>query len=601
MPYPLLLLALALAAPPAAPEAAPPPAIAPEKAVVVHANVALAVVTLTLLCGLAVVWVAILRHRVRRQLEQIRQQLEHEATLEARYRDLFEGAGDAVWVTDRDGRIVALNRAGEKLLGISRDEVVGRPIADFIAPAEADLTRASRVSTFGAPYELTIVPRSGHPAVVVEVSARVLPDGGVQTIARNVTERKRLQERVQRVQKLEAIGRLAGGIAHDFNNLLTVINGSAETLRDRLPQGSPARALAEEVLNAGGRAANLTRQLLAFSRQRFVAPTPLDLNKAVAGTAGLLRRLIGEDVTLVTELDPATPWVLAETGMIEQILMNLAINARDAMPGGGTLTIRTAAAPGGLARLTVADTGVGMDEATQAKVFEPFFTTKPVGQGTGLGLATVYGAVQTLGGIIRFTSEPGKGTVFEIDLPALAERDNHPAATPAGEPDPPPQASDPPTGASNPLPGPSDPTPLPAPAETWGRPYTLLLAEDDEAIRGLARTALEEQGLTVLTAEDGPAALKVIRGHEGPLHLLITDVMMPNMTGAELAELARADRPGLKVLYVSGYSADSVPWPDGHPGASDFISKPFTPTELVAKVRRVLRQYDPLPTSSSGS
>jgi two-component system cell cycle sensor histidine kinase/response regulator CckA len=603
MPMPLTLLAIALAAPPTGPEPAPLPraveavqagfaAGRPDHGVTARTGlvaqspvddplsareqVGLVIAGLVVLVGvyfLATVWVVTLRNRVRRQTEQIRRQLEHEAALEARYRDLFEGAGDAVWVTDRDGRIVALNRAGEALLGLSRDEAVGRRIAEFIPPSEADLARASQVSRLGAPFELTVVPRSG-PAAVVEVSSRVLPDGGVQTIARNVTERKRLQDRAQRVQKLEAIGRLAGGIAHDFNNLLTVINGTAEALRDLLPPGTPERALADEVLDAGGRAANLTRQLLAFSRQRFVAPAPLDLNRAVAGTAGLLRRLVGEDVRLVTELAPDTPWVLAEAGLIEQVLMNLAVNARDAMPDGGTLTIRTARAADGAARLTVADTGVGMDEATQARVFEPFFTTKPVGQGTGLGLATVYGVVQSLGGAIRFTSEVGKGTAFEIDLPALADRDR-PAAPP----------------------GVSEPTPVPPTGGAWGKPYTVLLVEDDEAVRALARGVLEAQGLTVLTAEDGLAALAASRSHPGPLHLLVTDVEMPNMTGAELAEQARAVRPDLKVLFISGYPPDEGPWADGPAERPDFVRKPFTPTELAAKVREVLRRQDPLPAA----
>ncbi len=601
---PLTLLALALAAPPTGPEPAPPPraveafqaAVAagrPDHGVTARTGlvaqspeddplsameqVGLVIAGLVVLVGvyfLATVWVVTLRNRVRRQTEQIRRQLEHEAALEARYRDLFEGAGDAVWVTDRDGRIVALNRAGEALLGLSQDEAVGRRIAEFIPPSEADLARASQVSRHGAPFELTIVPKTG-PAAVVEVSSRVLPDGGVQTIARNVTERKRLQDRAQRVQKLEAIGRLAGGIAHDFNNLLTVINGTAEGLRDRLPPGSPERALADEVLDAGGRAANLTRQLLAFSRQRFVAPAPLDLNRAVAGTAGLLRRLVGEDVQLVTELAPDAPWVLAEAGLIEQVLMNLVVNARDAMPDGGALTIRTAKAPDGAARLTVADTGVGMDEATQARVFEPFFTTKPVGQGTGLGLATVYGVVQTLGGAIRFTSEVGKGTAFEIDLPALPDRDR-----PADGP-----------------PGVSEPTPVPPTGGAWGKPYTVLLVEDDEAVRALARDILEAQGLTVLAAEDGPAALAAGRSHPGPLHLLVTDVEMPNMTGAELAEQARAVRPDLKVLFISGYPPDEGPWADGPAERPDFVRKPFTPAELAAKVREVLRRQDPLPAA----
>ncbi|HET6572587.1 MAG TPA: ATP-binding protein, partial [Fimbriiglobus sp.] len=497
-----------------------------------HRRAALAAAALAGLCILGTVWVGTLRHRVRSQTEQMRRQLEHESVLDARYRDLFEGAGDAVWVTDRDGSIVALNRAGEALLGLTRDEAMGRRIAEFIPPDEAGLARASQVTRLGVPYELTVVSLTGTTAVV-EVSSQVLPDGGVQTIARNVTERKRHQDRAQRVQKLEAIGRLAGGIAHDFNNLLTVINGSAELLRDRLPEGEPTRALADEVLDAGNRAANLTRQLLAFSRQRFVAPAPLDLNETVAGTAGLLRRLIGEDVTLVTELSPDAPWVLAEAGLIEQVLMNLAINARDAMPKGGTLTVRTAAAPGGLARLTVVDTGVGMDEATQARVFEPFYTTKPVGQGTGLGLATVYGVVQTLGGVIRFTSERGRGTVFEVDLPALdrgqesevggqrsevggqrsevggqrTEVRGQNDGQPLSDLRPPTSDLCPPTSDSPPGPDLAAPTPIPNTLGAWGRPYTVLLVEDDESVRGLTRSILEDQGLTVLTAEDGPAAL----------------------------------------------------------------------------------------------
>jgi signal transduction histidine kinase len=479
------------------------------------------------------------------------------------------------------------------LLGLPQGDAIGRPIADFIPPDEAGLARASQVSRLGAPFELTVVSQTGSPAVV-EVSSQVLPDGGVQTIARDVTERKRHEDSAHRVQKLEAIGRLAGGIAHDFNNLLTVINGSAEILRDRLPDGEPARALAEEVLDAGNRAANLTRQLLAFSRQRFVAPAPLDLNQVVSGIAGLLRRLIGEDVQLVADLAPDAPWVLAETGLIEQVLMNLAVNARDAMPRGGTLTIRTAKAPGGLARLTVADTGVGMDEATQAKVFEPFFTTKPVGQGTGLGLPTVYGVVQTLGGVIRFTSARGRGTTFEVDLPALASEGREPASGVRRPDDSADGRLRPPGSCSL-----SEPTPLPNSLSTWGKPYTVLLVEDDDAVRGLAQSILENQGLTVRTASDGPAALAACRERpDDPLHLLITDVVMPRMSGTELAEEVLTEKPGLKVLFMSGYTADEAPGVDGPAARWDFVHKPFTPAELTAKVREVLRRTDTAPVET---
>jgi CheY-like chemotaxis protein len=331
--------------------------------------------------------------------------------------------------------------------------------------------------------------------------------------------------------------------------------------------------LAADIRDAGTRAADLTRQLLAFSRRRFVAPAPLDLNAVVAATANLLRRLLGGNVELVTVLDPDLPAVTAETGLIEQILLNLAVNARDAMPEGGMLTIRTERAPTGAARLTVSDDGVGMPPDVQARVFEPFFTTKPVGQGTGLGLATVYGAVQTLGGAVRFSSAVGRGTTFEIDLPAA-------------DGSPPPSSTEPPDPASS------------------VRPATVLLVDDEDAVRALVRDVLTGQGMTVLSAADGPAALNLAAEYRGAIDVLVSDVRMPQMSGWDLAARVQAARPEVKVVLMSGYAGADTPPPI--PGAQEwaFLQKPFTPADLTGKVRDVLRPpggsklHAPLPDGS---
>jgi PAS domain S-box-containing protein len=499
----------------------------------------------------ALAWAVLLRRIVRRQTALIHRQLLVEKQLEAGYRDLFDHAGDAVWVTDAAGRLTDLNNAAEKLFGLPKARAVGRPVSDFLSPSQAGLVRDSVVARADAPFELTVRPASG-PAVVVEAASRVLPGGGVQTTGRDLTERKKLQDRVQRVQKLEAVGRLAGGLAHDFNNLLTVINGNAELAAGLLPADSPARDLIAEVQAAGVRAAGLTRQLLSFSRQRFVALTRVDLNRVLADITPLLQRMAGPKVKLVVDPAADLPRVSADVGMVEQVLMNLVVNARDATPAGGTITVTTARLPAGGARLTVADTGVGMDEATQARVFEPFFTTKEVGQGTGLGLATVYGIVQTLNGAVRFTSAVGVGTTFEIDLP--------PATEPVGRHDTPP-VTEPSAGV-------------------------VLLVEDEPSVRAFAAGVMEAAGLTVLQAEDGDSALRLLADTPGPVDVLLTDVVMPGMTGREVAAAVKKVRPGVRVVYMSGYPGDAGPT------AADggvYVSKPFNPAELLAKVKSVMR------------
>ena len=387
----------------------------------------------------------------------------------------------------------------------------------------------------------------------------------------DITERKQLEEQFHQAQKMEAVGRLAGGVAHDFNNLLTAILGSADLVLDSLTAGVPEREEVEEIRKAAVRAADLTRQLLAFSRQQVIAPTVLNPNGVVANMDKLLRRLLGEDVELRTVLAPDLAAVKADPSQLEQIVLNLAVNARDAMPNGGKLTIETQnveldqeyvrghlwAQPGPYVMLAVSDTGVGMDAATQSRIFEPFFTTKEQGKGTGLGLATTYGIVKQSGGWIWVYSEPGHGTSFKIYLPRVAE-----AAAPAA------------------------PSPVP-PLSVRGS-ETVLLVEDDEMIRKLVQKVLKANGYAVLVAASGRDAERVAEQHEGPIDLLMTDVVMPGLSGREVARRLSAARTGIRVLYLSGYTDDAIV----HHGVLDpgvaFLQKPFTPAVLGRKVREVL-------------
>jgi two-component system cell cycle sensor histidine kinase/response regulator CckA len=382
-------------------------------------------------------------------------------------------------------------------------------------------------------------------------------------------ERRRLEERLRQSQRLEAIGRLAGGVAHDFNNLLTAITGYNDLLRQQLDRADPRRRYADEVAKASDRAAALTHQLLAFSRKQVLSAIVVDLNAVVADSVSLLRRLIGEDVELVTHLDPQLARVKADPGQIQQVIMNLAVNARDAMPEGGTLTLETAnveldeafarehvpTIPGAYAMLAVCDTGAGMTADTQAHLFEPFFTTKAAGEGTGLGLATVYGIVKQSGGYIWADSAPGQGSAFRVYLPPVDE--------------------------------PLDPPATPGAAPERGT-ETILLVEDENQVRLLVRDVLRGHGYTVLEASSGGAALRVHRQHGGAVHLLITDVIMPGMNGPQLADHLTSSHPDLPVLYISGYA--------NQPAMNRLLAgkrclllhKPFTPDTLLAKVRELL-------------
>jgi signal transduction histidine kinase len=381
-----------------------------------------------------------------------------------------------------------------------------------------------------------------------------------------------LEEQLRQAQKMESIGRLAGGVAHDFNNLLTVIGGYTQLMLVRIPPGDDLRKDVEEVAKAGERAASLTSQLLAFSRKQIIAPAVLNLNDAISETRKLLGRLIGEDIELVTVLDPNLGNAKADPGQIEQVIMNLAVNARDAMPKGGKLALSTGNAvldesyvkenpdshAGPHVFLSVSDSGIGMDSETLSHLFEPFFTTKEQGKGTGLGLSTVFGIVKQSGGSIRVQSEPGHGTTFKVYLPRV----DQPAA-PARK----------------------------AVASLAAAPKgteTVLLVEDEEAVRRLTHAVLRRNGYKVLVAGDGEEALRTLQQHQGPVHLLLTDVVLPRMGGREVALQVSQLRPEIRVLFTSGYS-DRAFGENGtlEPGMA-FLPKPFTPEELLRNVREIL-------------
>lgn len=384
------------------------------------------------------------------------------------------------------------------------------------------------------------------------------------------------EAQLRQSQKMEAVGRLAGGVAHDFNNLLTVITGYSQLVLGRLGPTDPLRSPIEEIQRAGDRAATLTSQLLAFSRRQVLAPKTLDLNKVVGDMGGMLRRLLGEDIELLTVLQPGLGIVRADPGQFEQVIMNLAVNARDAMPKGGKLILETTnvtlgrnpgqepivTEPGPYVVLTVKDTGCGMDSEVQSHLFEPFFTTKEEGKGTGLGLSTVYGIVKQSGGSVEVHSEPGKGTSVQIYLPQIAVETK--VAEPRQVPVKPPSGSE-----------------------------TVLLVEDEAMIRTMVGTVLRLHGYLVLEARDGPDALRVAREHAGPIHLLLTDVVMPGMSGREVAERLVSVRRDLKVLYMSGYTIEAMAHHGLSDAATEFIQKPFTPNALAQKVSEALGKSRP--------
>jgi PAS domain S-box-containing protein len=483
---------------------------------------------------------------------------------------------------DREGRAVRVNREFERVLGWSAEEA--RRI-DLAAACYPDPEHRRQVAEFiaastGGWGEFRTRTRDGRTVDTVWANVR-LSDGTILGVGEDVTERRRLEQQFRQAQKIEAVGRLAGGVAHDFNNLLAVITGYAELALLQLGEDHPAAAKIREALKAGARGAALTGQLLAFSRRQVLEPKRVDLNALVANMEGMLRRLIGEDVELAVRLHPDLGTVRVDPGQIEQALMNLAVNSRDAMPRGGTLTLETAntdaaellatahwkVEPGAYVRLSVADTGAGMDAATLARLFEPFFTPKPTGEGPGLGLAMAYGFVKQSGGHILVESAVGRGTTFRIYLPRVA--------------------------------GSAPPSVTAFPDEAAGGHETILLVEDQDVVREVTRQMLAALGYQVLAAESPEAALALADRHPGPIHLLLTDVVMPRLSGRDLARRLTAAHPDTRVLFMSGYTSDVL----GRQGvelASDvvLIEKPFKVEELGRKVREVLRRRPP--TSAGG-
>jgi two-component system, cell cycle sensor histidine kinase and response regulator CckA len=495
---------------------------------------------------------------------------------EERYRLLFEKNPEPMWVFDEKTlAFLAVNEAACRHYGYSHEEFLGMTIRD-IRPAEDVPALLKQIAGESRNHEEAGVwrhRRKGGTVIEVEITSDKLIFGEREAqlvLASDVTEKRQLEEQFRQAQKMEAVGQLAGGVAHDFNNVLTAILGYGSLLASRLASDASGREEVEEILRAAERAAALTRQLLAFSRRQVLEPVVLSINELITNFEKMLGRLIGEDVNLVTRLEPSLGNVLADAGQIEQVIANLVVNARDAMPQGGKLTIETANAdldeayaqrhatvrPGRYVMVAVSDTGTGMDAETQAHIFEPFFTTKEKGKGTGLGLSTAYGIVKQSGGSIWVYSEPGKGTTFKVYLPRVEE------AAPAA----PPRSSD----------------SLPALGTE-----TILIVEDEPAVRSLSRQVLERSGYHVLEAGDGESALELVRAHPEPIHLLLTDLVMPDMGGTELASRLQDKHPAIRVLFMSGYTDDGVVRNGMLGSGRAFLQKPFTPAMLVRKIRDV--------------
>src|SRR5687768_15946544 len=494
---------------------------------------------------------------------------------EERHRLLFEENPIPLLVIDAATlTFLAVNAAAVRQYGYSQEEFSRLSIADIRPPEDVPLALARAAAPVGVrtrrsgPYRHQ---RKDGSILLVDIVSRDFIFGGREArlvLAIDVTEQRHLEDQLRQSQKIEAVGQLAGGIAHDFNNLLTIIKGNVELALHQLPGGVPLRNDLEQVAHAASRAALLTRQLLAFSRKQVLTPAVLDLNEVVSDAQRMLRRVIGEDITFVTELAPAVSRVTADRGPIEPALVNLVVNARDAMPAGGVLTVATADVdlspgdaasrgilPGPYVTIRVRDTGIGMDDATRSRIFEPFFTTKPVGRGTGLGLATVYGVVHQSGGFVTVDSAPGDGSTFTVYLPRTARMEVSGAA------------------------------PVPGTIERGSE--TILLVEDEDEVRVVARRVLVEAGYTVIEAANAAEAIEVFDRSPNAIAMLVSDVVMPGLNGHELSQILRHRAPQLRTLFVSGYSFDARGDSSGFDDAS-FLPKPYDPSELARRVRSIL-------------
>jgi two-component system cell cycle sensor histidine kinase/response regulator CckA len=487
---------------------------------------------------------------------------EHDAVVQ-RLAAIVERSSDAIFTFDADGVITSWNSAAERIYGYAAEEILGRPLAAISSNGELMVSEFVARVAGGETVtrEGTAVRKDGRKVDTFYTAFPLAEGGGV--IARDVTERRRLEEQLRQSQKMEAVGQLAGGVAHDFNNLLTVITGYGDLARAIIGDGAGAKELAE-IEKAAQRAASLTQQLLAFSRRQIVNPEVLDLNEVVGGLLPMLQRLIGEDIAVITRFGNDLPPVHADMGQLEQVVMNLAVNARDAMPDGGALTIETAeetidldGEPVRCVCIAVSDTGVGIEPEALPHIFEPFYTTKPVGEGTGLGLATVHGAVTQSGGRVTVDSEPGRGTTFRVYLPATQAAQESHDDSPEGE------------------------------RQLRGS-ETLLVCEDEQGVRDLLERLLTRAGYRVLCASRPREALALAREEPAAIHGLVTDVIMPDMPGPELARHLQGMRPGMRTLFLSGYTADTVHRRGNLPPGSAFLEKPFDRVSLLRTVRELL-------------
>jgi two-component system, cell cycle sensor histidine kinase and response regulator CckA len=493
---------------------------------------------------------------------------------------LLESASQAILSIDKAGRIVLANRRTEEIFGYTREELMGARIEILLPESKRSAHGRQREEYFSQPrirpmgigMDLSGRRKDGAEFPVEVSLSYVETDEGTFAIAfvNDTSERKRLEEQLLQAQKMEAVGRLAGGVAHDFNNMLTVIEGYNRMILDELSPLDPLRGCAEEVLKAADRAGALTNQLLAFSRRQVMQPRVVSVNTIIVRTEKMLRRLIGEDVEVRLGLKEDVGNIRADPTHIDQALMNLVVNARDAMPTGGSISIETANVqlddsyakthpgvhPGDFVMIAVSDTGHGMDAETRRRIFEPFFTTKAQGKGTGLGLATVYGIVKQSGGDIWVYSEPNKGTTFKLYFPRVSAS---PAEISEGG------TELQPTGCE-----------------------TVLLVEDEKAVRDLAARMLQKLGYTVLVAGGGGEAIEIARSFTGPINILLTDVVMPNMSGRQVADALSGSRPNMKVLYLSGYTDNTVVHHGVLEGGVNFLPKPFSREVLAKKIREVL-------------
>ncbi len=491
-----------------------------------------------------------------------------------KFRLLFQDNPQPMWVFDHDSlKILEANAAATRIYGFTATEFEGMPLAAIHGADEGSrfaewLRQADRPAASAWRH----CTKSGR-LIDIEMAVHEIDYDGRRAqlaILVDISGRRDLEEQLRQAQKMEAVGLLAGGVAHDFNNLLTIINGYSQLLLNHLSPADANRPFVEQIMKAGERAAALTRQLLAFSRRQVMQPRVLDLNRLVTSLSTMLQRLIGEDVDLRLELAADLGRVSADPSQIEQVLMNLAVNSRDAMPKGGVLIIETAnvnldssyasrhitVKPGSYVVLAVSDNGSGMDAATQARLFEPFFTTKSAGRGTGLGLSTVFGIVKQSGGSIAVYSEPGRGTSIKVYLPRI----DLPVALEAEGPK----------------------------TQAWRGTETILVVEDDDMVRSLVRETLERHGYRVLDSAGPLEARHLAENHRSPIHLLITDVVLPKISGRELADQMVHARPSLKVLYMSGYTDSAIVASGILTKEVAFLQKPFTPTALIEKVRDVL-------------